>query len=145
MSPTRGRAAGGRGTRRQGFLPSRFLPIRITLYSNGPRFTFAFVAVVRKSDRLPFVRPWTIPAPAFPRYVCATSFAKAGLALIAATTSAAVLASAAAASVARLTARSLPVNVTESGELATPGIHELGREVVAALVAPRPRGEDDGL
>ena len=126
-------------------LPGRFFPIRITKYSNGPRWTCAFVAVVRKSDRLPFVRGCTTPAPALPRYVCATSFANAGLALIAAMTCAAVLVGWFVASVARLTLRSLPVNVTVSGEFGTPGLHELGREVVAALVAPRPRREDDGL
>ena len=48
-------------------LPGRFFPIRITKYWNGPRWTCAFVAVVRKSDRLPFGRAWTIPAPALPR------------------------------------------------------------------------------
>ena len=59
---------------------------------NGPRCTWAFVAVLRKSDRLTFARGWTMPPPALPRYVSATTSAlAAGLALIAPTTCAAVL------------------------------------------------------
>ena len=104
------------------FEPSRCLPIRITEYLNGPRWTWAFVAVVRKSDRLTFARGSTTPSPAFPRYVTATSFAFAsGLALIAATTCAAVLVSAPVPSVASRTSRSLPVTCTDSGASSWPG------------------------
>ena len=76
--------------------------------------------MVRKSDRFPFVRDCVMPAPALPRYVVATSFAKAGLALIAATTCAAVLVSAPVGPVPRRTLRSLPANVTVRGEFAAP-------------------------
>ena len=67
-------------------------------------------------------RTGTTPAPALPRYVVAvTSAAAAGLALIAATTCAAVLVSAPVSLVARLTTMSLPVTATLSGELFAPG------------------------
>src|SRR5215208_7950409 len=93
--------------------PSRRLPIRITEYSNGPRWTWLFVGVVRKSDRLTFARGCTMPAPGtgagggfvltrVNRFATTRRLA-AALALIASTTCALVLVSAPAALVARLT------------------------------------------
>ena len=67
-------------------------------------------------------RTGTTPAPALLRYVMAlTSADAAGLALIAATTCAAVLVSAPVSLVARLTTMSLPVTATLSGALLAPG------------------------
>ncbi len=83
---------------------------------NGPRATLA--GALRKSDRLTRARGWTIELPVMPRYVVAESSAAAsGLALIAATTWAAVELRAPAASVARKTSTSLPLTATLSGWL----------------------------
>src|SRR6185295_18733612 len=71
-----------------------------------------------KSDRLVRERTDTMPAPALPRYVDAVIRAAAsGLALIAATTWAAVELRAPAASVPRKTSTSLPLTATLSGWL----------------------------
>ena len=94
--------------------------MRYTRCWNGPRCTCA--GALRKSSRFTLARTGTTPAPVLPRYVVAlTSAAAAGLALIAATTCAAVLVSAPVSLVARLTTMSLPVTATLSGALATPG------------------------
>src|SRR5690348_2467349 len=91
----------------------------MTEYSYGPCWTLGS----RKSDRLTFARGCATPAPALPRYVSATASAlAAGLALIACTTCAAVLESAPVAFVARLTTMSLPVTLTDKGELGAPGL-----------------------
>ena len=106
------------------------MPIRITEYSNGPRGTWAFVDVVRKSDRLTFARGWTIPLPATSGGFAllrrmnwlATSFWLAtAFALIASTTCAAVLESCPVAFVPRSTSRSLPTMLTVSGAFGTAG------------------------
>ena len=102
------------------FEPSRTLPIRNTFTWNGPRWTYdgAF-SQSRSGTRAPGCE---MPAPALPRIVNAFSRAlAAGAALIAATIWAAVLEGALVALVARLTVRSFPTIVTESGESGTPG------------------------
>ena len=52
-------------------------------------------------------------------------------------------ASAPAASLASRTRTALPVTSTASGRFGAGPVHELDRDVVAALVAPRRRGDDD--
>ena len=108
-----------------------FLLIRSTEYSNGPRWTWAFVAVVRKSERLTGNRGCTMPVPGTIGGVTfvltrvktfATRIWLAGLALIAFTTCWPVLVSAPVASVASATSTWLPVRVTVSGAFGTPGL-----------------------
>ena len=87
-----------------------------------------------------------MPAPAFPRIVNAfRSAPAAGSALIAATTCAAVLISAPVSFVARLTVRSLPDHGERERRVRDAGVHELGGELVAALVAHRERLEHHDL
>ena len=89
-------------------------------------------------------RAGTTPAPALLRYVVAlTSADAAGLALIAATTCAAVLVSAPVSLVARLTTMSLPVTATLSGGVVGARVLELGGDLVAAEVAPVLGGQHD--
>ena len=100
--------------------------------------------VVRKSDRLTFARGWTMPSAG----VAAEGQrhrerVRAGLALIAATTCAAVLDSAPVASVARLTRMSFPITAHAQRRVGDSWVDELGRDVVPALVAPGAGGEHD--
>ena len=129
------------------FEPSRCLPIRSTRCWNGPRWTLG--GAFRKSDSCTRARTWTTPAPALPAHVYAvTSALAASLALIAATTCAAVLVSAPVEFVARLTVMSLPVmsfgaTVTRQRRVRHAGVAELRADLVAALLAPGLGGEHD--
>ncbi len=105
------------------------MPIRITEYSNGPRSTWAFVALVRKSDRLTRARGCTMPVPGTMlelltrvNTLALTSRLASAWALMASTTWAPVLVSAPAALVARFTTMSVPVTLTLSGELGALGL-----------------------
>ena len=147
-SPTRGRAAGSTGRRRPS---SRRASCRSASpeYSNGPRWTWAFVAVVRKSDRLTFARGCTMPCPDVAAVAARVKrrhelLRRAGLALIASTTCVAG-AGERPGGVGReaTTTRSLPGHASRSAASSDRRVAELGGDVVAALVAPRARGEDD--
>ena len=101
-------------------MPSRCTPTRSSRCWNGSRATVPGAA--RKSDKAWLAVGTGLLAPASPRYVSAVTSAEADtLALIAATTCAAVLASAPLPLVARPTETRFPMTETESGAFGAPG------------------------